>query len=43
MEIWFAPIAGSRLLAMIRIVIPTTVGTALLKATQFESTAPPPH
>jgi hypothetical protein len=35
MEIWFAPIAG-RWLAMIRIVIPTTLGTALLKATRFE-------
>jgi hypothetical protein len=40
MEIWFAPIAGARLLAMIRVVIPTTLGTALLKATQFESAAP---
>jgi hypothetical protein len=37
MEMWFAPVAGVRLLAMIRISIPTTLGTALLKATQFES------
>jgi hypothetical protein len=40
MEIWFAPVAGARLLAMIRISIPTTLGTALLRATQFESEAP---
>jgi hypothetical protein len=42
-EIWFAPIAGSRLLAMIRIVIPTTLGTALLKATRFEGGVPAPQ
>jgi hypothetical protein len=40
MEIWFAPVAGARALAMIRILIPTTLGTALLKATRFESAAP---
>jgi hypothetical protein len=40
MEIWFAPVAGTRLLAMIRISIPTTLGTALLRATQFESALP---
>jgi hypothetical protein len=40
MEMWFAPVAGARLLAMIRISIPTTLGTALLKATQFESAVP---
>jgi hypothetical protein len=38
MEMWFAPIAGTRLLAVIRISIPTMLGTAVLKATQFEST-----
>jgi hypothetical protein len=37
MEIWFAPVSGARSLAMIRILIPTTLGTALLKATRFES------
>jgi hypothetical protein len=40
MEMWFAPVAGARLLAMIRISIPTTLGTALLKATQFETAVP---
>jgi hypothetical protein len=38
MEMWFAPIAGTRLLAMSRILIPTMLGTAMLAATQFEGT-----
>ena len=37
MEIWFAPIAGTRLLAMFRISIPTMLGIAVLEATRFES------
>ena len=37
MEMWLAPIAGTRLLAMFRISIPTALGTAVLGATQFES------
>jgi hypothetical protein len=37
MEMWLAPIAGTRLLAMSRILIPTMLGTAVLAATQFES------
>jgi len=37
MEMWFAPIAGTRLLAMSRITIPTMLGDAVLAATQFES------
>ena len=37
MEIWFAPIAGTRLLAMSRILIPTMLGTAALASTQFEA------
>jgi hypothetical protein len=37
MEIWFAPIAGTRLLAMFRISAPTMLGTAVLGATRFES------
>ena len=41
MEIWFAPVAGTRLLAMIRILIPTTLGNALLKAVRFESAVTP--
>jgi hypothetical protein len=37
MEIWFAPIAGTRVLAPFRIVIPTPVGTGVIEATKFVS------
>jgi hypothetical protein len=37
MEMWLAPIAGTRFLAMSRILIPTMLGTAVLAATQFEA------
>jgi len=37
MEIWFAPIADTRLVAVVRISIPTTFGTAVLTATRFET------
>jgi hypothetical protein len=37
MEIWFAPIAGTRLLAMSRILIPTMLGIAALASTHFEA------
>ena len=37
MEMWLAPIAGTRLLAMSRILIPTMLGTAVLAAVQFEA------
>jgi hypothetical protein len=37
MEMWFAPIAGTRMLAMFRISIPTLLGIAVLEATRFES------
>ena len=37
MEIWFAPIAGTRVLAPFRIVIPTPIGTGLIEATKFVS------
>ncbi len=37
MEIWFAPIAGTRVLAPFRIVIPTPLGTGLIEATKFVS------
>jgi hypothetical protein len=39
LDIWFAPIAGTRVLAPFRISIPTTIGTAVLQATQFVSYA----
>jgi hypothetical protein len=37
LDIWFAPIAGTRVLAPFRISIPTLLGTAVLQATQFVS------
>jgi hypothetical protein len=39
LDIWFAPIAGTRVLAPFRISIPTVIGTAVLEATQFVSYA----
>jgi len=37
MEIWFAPIAGTRVLAPFRITIPTPLGTGMIEATEFVS------
>jgi len=37
MDIWFAPIAGTRFLAPFRISLPTMIGTAILEADQFVS------
>jgi len=42
-EIAFAPVAGTRVLVPYRMVIPTPLGTAMLQATQFITTATPPH
>ena len=39
MEIAFAPIAGTRILVPFRMMIPTPLGTAMLEATQFVTTA----
>jgi hypothetical protein len=38
MEIWLAPIAGTRVLVPYRLTIPTPVGTGKLEATRFVST-----
>jgi hypothetical protein len=38
-EIWYAPIAGTRFVATYRIAIPTLFGQAVLQATQFESSS----
>lgn len=37
MEIWFAPIAGTRVLAPFRITIPTPLGIGMIEATEFIS------
>jgi hypothetical protein len=42
MEIWLAPIAGTRVLVPYRLTIPTLLGEGKLEATQFITTAMPP-
>ncbi len=39
MEVWLAPIAGTRVLAPLKVTVPTPIGLAALEATQFVSTA----
>ena len=36
-EAWFAPIAGTRVLAPFRVAVPTPLGTGVMQATQFVS------
>jgi len=42
-EIWYAPIAGTRVLVPFRFSVPTPLGTGLLEATEFVSSAQPAH
>jgi hypothetical protein len=41
MEVWLAPIAGTRVLVPYRFSIPTPFGTGVLQATQFNATQQP--
>jgi hypothetical protein len=41
MEMWLAPIAGTRILVPFRISVPTMIGPAILQATQFVAVAQP--
>ena len=41
MEIFFAPITGTRFLAPLRLLVPTLIGTMAVQATSFEITAAP--
>jgi hypothetical protein len=43
MEVWLAPIAGTRVVVPYRMVIPTPIGTGILEATQFISEPQPPR
>jgi hypothetical protein len=43
MEIWFAPLAGTRMLVPFRISIPTPLGMGVMEATQFVSTPQGPR
>jgi hypothetical protein len=42
MELWFAPIAGTELMAPIRVAMPTLIGTLKIQADQFDAAATPP-
>lgn len=41
MELWFAPIAGTAIMAPVRVLMPTLIGTLKIQADQFEATAAP--
>jgi hypothetical protein len=41
MELWLAPIAGTRVMVPFRAQGPTPIGLAVLEATQFSSVAKP--
>jgi hypothetical protein len=43
MEVWFAPIANTRVLAPFRFSVPTPVGAGVLQATEFVSIPQPAH
>jgi Protein of unknown function (DUF3108) len=43
MEVWMAPIAGTRVLVPFKMTIPTPLGTGTLEAVQFLTTATPPR
>ncbi len=40
-EVWLAPIAGTRVMAPIRLALPTPLGTGVLQATEFVTSAQP--
>jgi hypothetical protein len=42
MEVWLVPIAGTRVLVPYRMTVPTPLGTAMLEATEFVTSAAPP-
>jgi hypothetical protein len=42
-EVWLAPIAGTRVVVPFRFSLPTPLGTGVLEATQFVSTPHPPR
>lgn len=41
MELWFAPIAGTSIMAPVRVLMPTLIGTLKIQADQFEAAASP--
>lgn len=43
MEVWLAPVVGTRVLVPFRVSIPTPLGAGIMQATHFVSTAQPPR
>jgi hypothetical protein len=43
MEVWLAPVAGTRVMVPFKMMIPTPLGTGVLEAVQFVTTATPPR
>jgi len=41
MELWLAPIAGTRVMVPFRVSVPTPIGLGVMQATQFLSVAQP--
>jgi Protein of unknown function (DUF3108) len=41
MELWFAPISGTSIIAPVRVLMPTLIGTLKIQADQFEAGATP--
>ncbi len=41
MELWFAPVAGTSIIAPVRVLMPTLIGTLEIQADQFEAVASP--
>jgi hypothetical protein len=41
MELWFAPIAGTSIMAPVRVLMPTLIGTLKIQADQFEAVVAP--
>jgi hypothetical protein len=42
MELWFAPVSGTPVMAPIRVVMPTLIGTLEIAADQFDVQPPAP-
>jgi hypothetical protein len=43
MEVWLAPVIGTRVLVPFRLSVPTPLGAGVMEATQFISLAQPPR
>jgi hypothetical protein len=41
MELWFAPLGGAQIMAPVRILMPTIIGTLEIAADQFDVTSTP--